>query len=171
MTKVDVFELARAGGRVDGELEIARLARLAAMLARPGGRLRFGLAGCIDEHGRPAAHLDLEAELVLRCDRCGGEVAWTLAGRLGYFFVASEAELNALPIEADGDEALLGGAAFDVEQLVEDEAILQLPMSPRHLRCPPGAARGEDGVGTPAERRRPFEALAGLRGRRDKGGN
>lgn len=161
MNKVDVFELARTGACVDGALEVARLARLAPMLARPGGELKYRVQGCVDAHGRAAARLYLRADLLLRCDRCGGELPWALDEGRGFFFVRSERELNALPIEVDGDEALLGGAGFDLDDLAEDEAILQVPISPRHPQCAPAAAAPEDGPS--ADRQRPFEALAKLR--------
>ncbi|HEX7155671.1 MAG TPA: DUF177 domain-containing protein, partial [Burkholderiaceae bacterium] len=96
-----------------------------------------------------------------RCDRCGGDHPWTLDERRGFFFVRSERELNALPIEVDGDEALLGSAAFDLDDLVEDEAILLVPISPRHPQCAPAAGPPQDAA--EPDRQRPFAALAKLR--------
>jgi uncharacterized protein len=53
----------------------------------------------------------------------------------------------------------VGGRRFDVAALVEDEAILCVPISPRHARCAPPTVREP----ADAEARTPFAALAKLR--------
>jgi uncharacterized protein len=40
-----------------------------------------------------------------------------------------------LPIDDAPDEPLLGSRRFDVAALVEEQAILALPISPRHAAC------------------------------------
>jgi uncharacterized protein len=165
---VDVFELARTGGRVEGELEAADLGRLAALLTAPMGRIRFGVQGRIDEQGRNAATLRIEGLLGLRCDLCGGRLEWTLAESDGFFFVDDEAHLSGLPITVEGDEPLLASRQFDLQDLVEDQAILALPISPRHPACDqPGQGRGEPDKAEQGTTR-PFAVLASLkRGRSD----
>ncbi len=50
-------------------------------------------------------------------------------------FVHDEQELNALPIEDDEVEDVVGSPATDLLAWVEDEAILSLPLVPRHEDC------------------------------------
>jgi uncharacterized protein len=161
---VDVLELAREGGSVEGEVEAAELKRLAPMLASPTGRIRFHLQGRIDEHGRSAANLRIQGLLKLTCDRCGATLEWALDESDGFFFVDDEAQLGALPIAPEGDEPLLASRRFDLQDLVEDQTILALPISPRHPGCEQPDATDQPGQGTS----RPFSVLASLkRGRTD----
>src|SRR5882757_6030436 len=158
---VDVFELAREARRVAGEVESADLVRLAPMLARPEGRIQFQIHGRTDPAGRSAASLELHGQLKLTCDLCGSELDWTLdPASVGFFFVEDEAQLSALPISVEGDEPLLGSRHFDLLDLVEDQTILSLPISPRHEHCqrPVQADRGSEDAA-----RRPFATLAVLK--------
>jgi uncharacterized protein len=159
MIMIDVFAMARTGALREGRCELSQMPRLAASLARRGGAIGYRCRGLTDERGRPAMDLELRATLALRCDRCGGDLDFELDVRRRFFFVAGEAELAAVEIDESPEEALVGSEHFDLQELVEDEAILQLPLSPRHPGCEPAAQAGE----TPQGRIRPFSELGALR--------
>ena len=161
---VDVFELAREAASVQGQLEAAELPRLSALLTPPMGRIRFSFEGYIDERGRTAARLRIEASLGLNCDLCGRRLQWALDETSRFFFVDDEQQLAALPIEPEGEEPLLASRRFDLQDLVEEQTILALPISPRHPLCE--EALGSDRPEQAANR--PFAALGALkRGRTD----
>lgn len=160
----DVWDLARRGASLDGEVALAGLPRLAAQLADAGGSLRYRFGGFVDDRGRPSARLEVDGVVSARCDRCGGPVAVPIGERAAFFFVADEAALNALPIDEAEEEALLGSQRFDVFALIEDQAILALPISPRHDDCVGPAADGGGESGNEASH--PFAALAALKRKR-----
>ena len=161
---VDVFELAREGGTVEGEFEVAELTRLLPMLVPPFGRIRFRLQGRIDDRGRDAATLRIQGRFGLSCDLCGSGLQWDLDETDGFFFVDDEEQLGTLPIEPDADEPLLGSRHFDLRNLVEEQAILALPISPRHPAC----RSPEPAQGAEHPTHRPFAVLAARkRGRTD----
>lgn len=165
---VDVFETARLGTVCAGELDPRGLARLAGTLAGEGGSLAFDWRGRVDEHGRPAGRLSLDGLLPLRCDRCQGVLHWAFDVQRSYYFVRTERELAGLPVDDVDEEPLLGSARFDLIELVEDEVILSLPLSPRHDDCTGPRASGSDADAEGAApatdgRASPFAALATLR--------
>jgi uncharacterized protein len=162
---VDVFELARTGGDVEGSAPFERLARLRPSLADVVGELAYALRGFVDDRGRPAAELDFRGTVQLTCDRCGRPLPFTLAGSARYYFVRTEDELARIPVDDTADEPLLGAARFDLLDLVEDEAILGLPISPRHADCEAGAVSAP-ALADDAARPHPFAALARLKSRR-----
>lgn len=155
----DVFELARTSGTLEGSLPLAAAPRLRAGLRHDRGALAYRLQGRYDERGRPAALLHLEGDLPLVCDRCRQALELKLDHRAAFYFVGSEEELSRLPVTDEPEEPLVGGRRFDVAALVEDEAILCVPISPRHARCAPPTVREP----ADAEARTPFAALAKLR--------
>ena len=161
---VDVLELAHDGDSIEGEFEAAELGRLAGLSAAPVGRVRYRFQGGIDGQGRPAANLRIEGRLSLHCDLCGARLEWRLDESAGFFFVDDEAHLGALPITVEGDEPLLASHRFDLQDLVEEQVILALPISPRHPACEQRARGVEPKHGTS----QPFAVLASLkRGRSD----
>jgi uncharacterized protein len=106
--------------------------------------------------------LHLRGTLMLRCDRCGREMSFALDVQRRFFFVSGEEELALVEIDESPEEALVGSVHFDLSALIEDEAILQLPLSPRHADCEPAGAFERQGA---PERPKPFAGLEGLRER------
>jgi uncharacterized protein len=162
--RVDVFALARAAGVLEGRLPLAQSERLRAGLRDAAGAIEYSFDGFFDSHGRVAARLHVRGDLPLMCDLCNKPVNLPVDQVASYFFVAMQAELDRLPVTVDGAEPLLGSATFDLLALVEDEAILALPVSPRHADCA-AAARPARATHPPGG---PFAGLAGLLGGRDE---
>lgn len=158
----DVWALAQKGGSAQGELALRQLPRLAAELVHTEGSLRYRFDGLIDDRGRAAARFEVDGVVNVRCDRCGEPVQVPIHEGAQFFFVAGEAELAGLPIDESPQEPLLGSQHFDLAALVEDQAILALPISPRHDRCSGLDPGGDDARGT-AETHRPFAVLAALK--------
>jgi uncharacterized protein len=184
MDRIDVFAAARKRSQWEGRLPFAAMPRLAASLlldepAGGAGVLDYRCRGDVDAQGRPALTLWLDGVVPLRCDRCGKKLALALRVERRFYFVGSGAELAAIPVDDATDEPLLGSVQFDLAGLIEDEAILQLPLSPRHVDCVPVAlARPPDKgfastggeLAAVPERLHPFAGLARLRDRLPKSG-
>ncbi|GAB4463840.1 MAG: hypothetical protein OHK0044_00230 [Burkholderiaceae bacterium] len=157
---VDVFELARTRGGVAGELPIRAAERLAPMLAGTEGVVRYRAEFALDECGRPALRLVWSARVATRCHRCAAPVDVDIGADARFFFVRTEEELDALPIDPEEvEEPLLGSRSFDLAALVEDEAILGLPLAPRHARCGDDPTP-HDGAADDPVRAGPFAQLA-----------
>jgi uncharacterized protein len=178
MDRIDVFAVARNRSDWEGQLRFSAMPRLCASLMAdatgngPGdGNLAYRCRGAIDQQGRPGLQLWLDAVLPLRCDRCTQKLDLVLAAERQFYFVETAAELAAIAIDNTLEEALLGGTQFDLATLIEDEAILQLPISPRHAHCiavahaMPGQEDrlARETLPPVAERPHPFAGLAALR--------
>ncbi len=166
MESFDVFVFSRTASRREGAVAVAALPRLAASVVRPEGAVAYECEGGVDSQGRPTLRLHLHGTLALRCDRCAEELAWQLDCERVFFFVRSEADLAEIPVDDAPEEPLVGSTHFDLAALIEDEAILQLPISPRHRGCAAPStgepvAAGDDEGG--AQRPHPFAELARLR--------
>ena len=156
---IDSFEIARSGRRVEGEVLVAQLPRLAEFVTTAQDRLGYEIAGLIDADGYPAADLHLDGRLQLICQRCNASLDFELDRTARFRFLASEEELNALPIEDDEIEAIVGSRNMNVYDWVEDEAILSLPLVPRHGECSAPAEADVSPVAAP----NPFAVLLALR--------
>lgn len=168
---VDTFELAREARTIAGELAFADLPRLLPALADGQGSLHYRIAGGRDEQGRPGATMQLSGRPLLECQRCGGTFEFALERTAPFRFVASEEELDALPLEEDEVDVIAGDRQLDVARWVEDEAILSLPLVPRHVEgdpdCRPAVPLVEsDDETMSGDRPSPFAALAGVKVRR-----
>jgi uncharacterized protein len=168
---VDVYELARERRTIEGEFALVDLKRLAASLMRTEGTLRYRIRGEVDGQGRPGAEMQLSATLPLECQRCNQELDFPLQRTAQFRFVTSEEELNALPIDDDAVDEVVGSRHMDIAAWIEDEAILSLPLVPRHDYCRPAVPEADVPAGDDGGEKRPnpFAALASLKAGRKSG--
>jgi hypothetical protein len=129
-------------------------------------------AGLFAIVGRPVAggdpeiwlHLMAHAEVVLQCQRCLQPTLERLTVDRRFRFVRNEDEAARLDEESE-DDVLALPERLDLEELLEDELILGLPLVPRHGQCQhPLPMRAAD-PGADDEAPNPFAALAALRGK------
>ena len=160
--KINPWQLAANDERLDGDLALAGMPRLA-VLNRAEGRVSVSLTAGVDERGRRFIAGRLRADLELVCQRCLGPLRLPLDVTVSLGLIRSETEIERLDdryeplLVPDGDIA--------VANLVEDELLLALPQIPRHEDRRECEANGclAPGEATPnAERRRPFSVLASL---------
>ncbi len=111
-------------------------------------------------------HLTVDATLPLTCQRCLGPVDIRVAVNRSFRFVGSEEVAEAQDEEAEEDVLALS-QDFSLVDLIEDEVLMELPVVPRHEKCPVEiklAAVDPDFDAASAEKRNPFAVLAKLQG-------
>ena len=153
---IDGFEFASAGATQRGVLPVGGFSRLRDLLASDAGEVSYELRGTRDEHGRPSLRLAVRGVLQLRCQRCLEAMPFEVRAEDLLVLAATQAEIDAEPIDADAPDRVVAGREMALAELVEDELILALPYAPRHEGCQGGAAPGR-GAG-----RSPFAGLRSL---------
>ena len=169
--RLNVGEFAQAGGQLSSAGPLASFERLAAEAVESidGLQVDWSVHGeeRRDAGGRaePWLHLEASAELPLTCQRCLAPVRTRVEADRWFRFVADEETAAALDEELEED-VLVASRDFDLLELVEDELLMELPMTPRHDICPqdvPLSAQDPDFDSAETERANPFAALAKLR--------
>ena len=155
---IDGLQFARSASEMAGEIEGARLERLAELQCLTPG-IRFKVCGSTNERGKPELRIVLSGKLQLTCQRCLRPLPHMLEQESRLELSGSQEEIEA----ADDDvDRVLATRTMDVAALIEDEAILALPMIPRHEHC----EAAPEVVAAQAKKQSPFEALAALKKRR-----
>ncbi|MDR2926215.1 MAG: YceD family protein [Azoarcus sp.] len=158
----DVFRFAAGSGVLEGETPVARFVRLADLLAANSGTLRWRMKGRLDAEGKPRLDLAASGRLMLRCQRCLSDLEWKLEIEAVLLPVRAGQDMPEDELENDEADVIELDGELDVLSLLEDEAILALPIAPRHADCGmPEATEADSGI----RGQSPFAALAGLRGR------
>ena len=146
---IDSLEFARAAGYLRGNVPVGELARLTDSLYDAGGELNYELTGGLDARQRPRLQLAVSGSLHVRCQRCLGSLAYPVTVRANLLVLTEQAGGETAEIDdLDGTPA---DAHTDVWSLVEDEILLALPLSPRHVEeaCSPAAKSAGDQVASP----------------------
>ena len=154
---VDPFRFAREAAVVERSRPVVDFERLAGALSDSAGTLEFRVQGRQDRDGKHWLDLSVAGTLIVQCQRCLEALAWALRVDNRLLLVPEDQELPEQELQEDGWDCLPAGRQFDLLQLIEDEALLTLPIAPRHDDC--CAPSGSDGGGTTS----PFAGLAQLR--------
>lgn len=168
---LDVRVFAQAQGQLSGPSPFEGFARLMdeAGAAGAGRQVDWVAQGeqPVDVSGASQTwlHLRAHATVPLTCQRCLEPVAIELNVERSFRFVATEAQAEQED-ELSEEDVLVWSRDFDLLGLVEDELLMELPLVPRHDRCP-GEVRleAQDDAFEEASRERPqpFAALARLK--------
>ena len=183
--QIDAFEFARRGRSQAGVFSVHRLQRLLDGLAdqpvvelvalneppAEPGLVRYVLVGQLNASGRPQLVLQVQAKLLLECQRCLGPMVLSVDRQSAFDLVRSEADLGEESFDEDSldePEKLVGSRQFDVLDLIEDELILEVPYVPRHEHCTDRAETvSDDAVEDETEARpSPFAVLEQLKTKR-----
>jgi uncharacterized protein len=176
--RLDVHGFADAAATLSGNDPLSGLERLSAELADPSadatvrwtatGQSRSGPDGA----PVPWLHLDAQASAPLICQRCLAPVELALEVDRWFRFAPDEATAAAEDEVADED-VLVASRDFDLHALIEDELLMEIPVTPRHEVCPEPtrlSAADPDFDAAEAARPNPFAVLGALRSdKSDKG--
>ncbi|OFZ73941.1 MAG: hypothetical protein A2W04_06890 [Betaproteobacteria bacterium RBG_16_64_9] len=128
---IDGLQFARTGSEMRGTIGPAQLPRLAEMSCGVD-EIAYAIKGGLNAEGKLCLRVQVSGTLQLVCQRCLGPIAHPVAVDVELELSDSLREIA----QADDDvDRVLASPAMDAAQLVEDELILGLPLSPRHEGC------------------------------------
>jgi len=157
---IDALVFAREGGRLKGELPVASMSRLQDVVVQAADTIRYRMEGMIDSRRRPVIDVSVEGRLQLLCQRCLKPIAFPLQRTSRFVLVSSEGELPDVADEDLETESIPVDAFADIEDIVEQEVLLGLPIAPMHAEdgaC--GSERPDAGNDRPS----PFAVLEKLK--------
>ena len=137
---VDTYELTRSEKPVQGQPPLHEFSRFAADLPpQSDGSAECSVTGTRNALGQQFLDVRVTATPIVQCQRCMGELSYSLDVSSRLHVVETEAELDAEDDpEASPDEwvePVLASTHLDVLALIEDELILGLPYVPMHEKC------------------------------------
>lgn len=156
---IDSENFSRKGGSLTRSVAVADLPRLLGGLASSQGTLQYSLEGVLSDRGKPCLHLLVSGTVQLVCQRCLELLDHPVQVDSLLELIANETDLSQEELEDDSRDFIPADKEQDVEDLVEDEVILSLPIAPRHEAC--ALPQGGDVSGKVL----PFAALAALKGK------
>ncbi len=152
-----VTELARQGASLAGALSSASMPRLSDSLWWPDdqphtdrsaqwrvtGQWRAERGGA----GQVWMALEVDFDAPVQCQRCLGPCTEPLRVRRRFRFVSRPEQAEELDEELE-DDVLVQSSRFNLNELVEDELILAMPLVARHEQCEAPAPYTMEGFAT-----------------------
>jgi uncharacterized protein len=139
---IDAFEFCRLKERREADIAVADLPRLAADVVDKTGLVHWSLQGDNDKMGHPKLTLSVAGRVQLMCQRCLKPFAFDMASESILILAKNEESIEGIEAVLDDDaiDVIVGTDRLDVAELIEDEALLAIPLSPKHDVCPDQAA-------------------------------
>lgn len=163
---IDSLDFVRNTQVLRGKIAVALLPRVQDVLFASDNMLEYTLSGYTDKQGRPFLHCEVNGVLQLRCQRCLEALTFPVDVKSDLMLVKDEAVLAEInENEHDVVDAILANPQLDVFALIEDEILLDLPMSPKH---PPAECKDKDAGQGNSRQGKAFEALAVLKAHNPK---
>jgi uncharacterized protein len=159
---IDAFEFSRLKERREGEVPVAAMTRLAAEAVNTSASLRWSLQGGADTLNHPQLILSVSGSIELMCQRCMTPLKFAIESESVLILAKNDEradEIDAL-LADDTIDVIVASKTLNVMELIEDEALLALPLAPKHDVCPEHAAL-EDLMGT--KKPSPFDVLKGMK--------
>lgn len=128
---LDLTKAGHAPIRWSGDLELASLQRLSEALADGSSRAHVDLQ-VFEEGGRKVIRGKVQAELSLTCQRCFGRLQYPVTADFNLAWVRGMQEASRLPAAYDALSSVTGRVKLN--ELIEDELLLALPMVARHAQ-------------------------------------
>ena len=157
---IDPFGFCKNSESIGGHTPVSELERLASVCADRSGELIWKVSGSLDNHQRPCLLLNVAGSVNLVCQRCLDSLVYELDSTTTVVVAKTEEEADEIEESLEDEEAvevIVSDGKVEVMDLVEDEALLALPLSARHGICPDSSMDGWK-----EKRESPFAALKEL---------
>ncbi|MBL78614.1 MAG: hypothetical protein CMH70_00890 [Nitrosomonadaceae bacterium] len=134
---IDAHDFVRFSRSLHGNITLDKCTRLKDYLANNRGDLKYEINGILNKNDQSILQVIVKGEINLLCQRCLSEFAYALNLKSDLLLVNNEEELSYLD-EDESIEGILATSDMDIIELIEEEIILSLPISPRHKEdiCP-----------------------------------
>lgn len=159
---IDAFEFSRSNGSREGVTPVAEMTRLAKDCADASGAIAWKVEGSLSKpHGFPQIRLTVAGTVQLVCQRCMSPFANPIESSTMLMLGKDDAEADEIEeiIDDETIDVIVGTRSMNLMDLVEDEALLALPHTPKHEVCPDASLLEK----AKSEKPSPFDALKGLK--------
>ncbi len=135
---IDAFGFARQKETQQGEIAVAEMARLLEDCADSSGHITWRLEGGVHELDVPQLTLHVSGTVQLMCQRCLQAFAFAIDSRSTLMLAKNDEHADEIDAMLDDEslDVIVASQAFNVFELIEDEALLALPLAPKHEICP-----------------------------------
>ncbi len=136
---IDPFEFCRNGESLKGKVSLSELNRLAAVCAGQAGELEWEVSGTVNRRNQAQLSLDVSGLVKLMCQRCLSPLVFDIHSETTVLVAKTEEQADEMEEtlgNEDSMEVIVADGKINVQDLIEDEALLSLPLSSKHEICP-----------------------------------
>jgi uncharacterized protein len=137
MKYIDNIEFAKKEQKIDDEINVALLSRANELFENLSGQLHYTIIGSVDKKNKPVLIIGICGKITTSCQNCLEKLTLDINHNniLPIFYTEDDMDKALFGDEATYTDGILKDANFGIENFIEDELIMLLPIAPRHDRC------------------------------------
>lgn len=119
-------------------MSVAEMSRLSKDCADQSGEIAWSIDGATSKHGFAQMTLSVSGSVQLTCQRCLTPFSYDIDSSSVLMLGTDDADADEIEevIDDESIDVIVGSHDCDIRDLLEDEALLALPQSPKHEVCP-----------------------------------
>lgn len=156
---IEPARLAVSGERLVGQVQLLDLGRISDLILNRDGTVNFSLSFNKDDKGIVQITGELSAPLTVICQRCLNEMLLQLQSPVSIGVIDNQQQIDELP--ATLEPVIAEEHKVSLLQLIEEELLLAMPLSPVHERSACPATQLLDELA--GKKESPFAALKDLK--------
>ncbi|WMW82395.1 DUF177 domain-containing protein [Undibacterium cyanobacteriorum] len=135
---IDAFSFCQQKEQREGSAKLADFPRLAAESANADAIVNWSLSGGTNQLGHPKLTVSVSVTIELMCQRCLTPFEFEIDSQSELILAKNEEHADEIEemLEDDEVDVVVGSKTFNIMDVVEDEALLAIPQSPKHAVCP-----------------------------------
>lgn len=135
---IDAFSFCQHQEQREGSSKLVEFPRLAAESVNAEGIVNWSLSGGTNELGHPKLTVSVKAQIELMCQRCLTPFVFEIDSQSELILAKNEQHADEIEdmLEDDEVDVVVGSKTFNIIDVIEDEALLAIPQSPKHAVCP-----------------------------------
>jgi uncharacterized protein len=132
LQSLNPLRLAKAEEQFEGVIDLREMQRISDLLQQQSGEIHYQMSFFLDGSERVLAEVELKTVLQMLCQRCLKTMSVEVERNTHLAFVSDKTEIATLPAEY---EPLVLDESDDlsINELVQDELLLAIPLAPMHL--------------------------------------
>ena len=159
--EIDAFDFCRTNSSKEGVTPVAEMTRLSKECANNSGEISWRVEGGSSKQGYPQMRLAVAGKVQLVCQRCLAPFEYEIGSSTILLLGKDDADADEIEeiIDDESIDVIVGARSMNLMDLVEDEALLAVPQSPKHEKCPDTSLVDS----AKSEKASPFAGLKGLK--------
>lgn len=137
MIYIDNIDFAKNRQTTNASVDVSKLKRATELFENLTGNLEYTITGDIDGKNKPILKVTICGKITTLCQNCleNMEIAIEHSGLLHIFYNESDLDLALFGDDSEYEDGILADTHFDIQNFIEDELIMLLPMAPKHEQC------------------------------------
>lgn len=137
MKYIDNVDFAKKRQTISGEINVGSMARANEVFEELSGDLSYTISGSLDKKNKPILTVGIYGKITTLCQNCLKKLAIDInySNILPIFYNETDMDNALFGEETVYTDGILKDAHFSIDNFLEDELIMLLPIAPKHKKC------------------------------------